>query len=216
MDIRDLKVGDKVFIRKDLIHLCTYGKETFNSYIMPTGLLTVESVFPTCEFITVKGGLSSNYSSEMIDWEKTKELNQCEFRADIERMISESGTFKKIIQSGDSKKETTKGITYDGTEIIVKNNGEENDIEKAVMLLMLKQRGVTYSDVKREVEKVKVKWEPKQDEKYYWINEYLEINWNVWEAHPIDKLYLGCGNCFGTREEAGEKLEKIKEVLKGE
>mgnify|MGYP001358279177 CR=1 FL=1 len=69
---------------------------------------------------------------------------------------------------------------------------------------------------KREVEKVKVKWEPKIDKRYYWINKHLEIDWYTWEGDRCDRKLLESGNCFKTKEDAEEKLEKIKEVLKGE
>ena len=84
------------------------------------------------------------------------------------------------------------------------------------MMLILKSAGITYVDVKKEVEKVKVKWIPKQGEKYYYIKTTGDVDFLYWDGHSHDNGRLTFNNCFRTREEAEEKLDKIKEILKGE
>lgn len=202
MDIKDLKVGDKVYIREDLKNGFTYGNRGFIDE-MDKGLLEVSFVSIGNTLIQVHGNPFCDYTPEMIDWEKTRVLNN-------------SSCFKEITQSGENRNETTKAVTHDGREIIVKNNNEKNDVEKAVMLLMLKKIGFTYGDVKREVEKVKVKWRPAENDRYYYIREIGDISSCFWSELSWDYYRFVFNNCFKTKEEAEEKLEKIKEVLKGE
>lgn len=207
MNINDLKVGDVVYIREDLEAYKRYGKRAFVSRMLygEQEICKVnydEQIFEIEAEENEKWFSKFDYTPEMIDWEKTRKIREMDF--------------KEIIQYGERRNEITKGVTYGGKEIVAKNNREENDIEKVVMLLMLKSVGITYGDVKKEVEKVKVKWVPQLDEKYYFINKYLEIDWYVWEGHSVDKMLFKRDNCFETRKDAKEKLEKIKEILKGE
>ena len=203
MKLKDLKVGDMVFIREDLEPGTIYCGQMY-VYDMGNGVKQVKNIYSDKSF-TVIGGNCYLYASEMIDWEKTRKLqnNNCY-------------DFAKITQFVENGKEETVALTNNGKEFAVTNNDKENDIEKAVMMLMLKSLGVTYGDVKKEAEKVKVKWVPKKGEKYYWINYRLEINWFIWEGLWADRDLFKCGNCFETREEAEGKLEKIKEILRGE
>ena len=220
MKLKDLKVGDVVYIREDVNKLEKWA----NKYDEPrlTGVQQIFKVDYDNERFKIIGELDmaliirNSYTVEMVDWEKTRDLKINESWENIKRAISGGSTFKEISQSGESGNETTKAIGYDLREITVKNNGEENDIEKAVMLLMLKSLGVTYSDVKREVEKVK--WEPIAGEQFYYISTTpaLKVRAVTYFTDSALKDMTDVGNCFRTREEAEEKLEKVKEILKGE
>ena len=215
MNIKDLKVRDNVFIREDLWIGKRYGSAYFVKG-MKHGVQRIRFIDRDEKGFAIIESSSFRYTPEMIDWDKTRDLKINESWENVKRTISGGSKFKEISQSGKSGNETTKAIGYDLREITVKNNGEENDIEKAVMLLMLKQNGFTYGDVKREVEKVKVKWVPQLDEKYYYINTSGKVDFIYWKGHSIDTGRLEFNNCFETRKEAEEKLEKMKEILKGE
>ena len=202
MDIKDLKVGDVIYIREDLVDWEIYDALIYYPK-MRTGMVKVKHVLT--DYFKVQDEVDYLYNTKMVDWDKTKELKNLSW-------------FKEITQFGESGNETTKAITYDGREIIVKNNNEENDVEKAVMLLMLKQRGVTYTDVKREVEKVKVKWRPAIGEQFYYISTTPTIKARAltYFTEGALKEMTDAGNYFRTKEDAEEKIEKIKEILKGE
>lgn len=218
MKIKDLKVGDAIYIREDLEVGKRYGSAYFTEY-MKQGvqrIMSIDSAEEDFNIVSKTDSFRYHYTTEMVDWEKTRILKLNESCENIKKVIRVDSIFKEITQSGESGNEITKAVTHDGREITVKNNNEENDAEKAVMLLMLKQLGITYGDVKKEVEKVKVKWVPKDGEKYYWINYRLEINWFIWEGLWADRDLFKCGNCFETREVAEGKLEKIRGILKGE
>lgn len=216
MNIKNLKVGDKVFIKKGLVPGKYYG---VTSYVesMEQGWCEVLEIFSKSGTFSVKTdngnswGFLYDYTPEMVDWERTNFVKET-----LEEVTSKRRVFKYIKQTGAPGAEITKGVTYGGKEIVVKNNREENDPEKAVMLLMLKARGVTYSDIKEETKKVKVKRVPKQGEKYYYIKTTGDVDFLYWDGHSHDNGRLAFNNCFRTREEAKEKLEKIKEVLRGE
>ena len=81
MNIRDLKVGDKVFIREDLEYCKCYGKRTFDSKM----LNGVQKIFmidydnQTFEIEAEKNKqwfLRFDYTPEMIDWEKTIKIRR--------------------------------------------------------------------------------------------------------------------------------------------
>lgn len=201
MDIKDLKVGDMVFIREDLEHSACYGSYMYIN-TMGSGIKQIQYIYRV-EGFSVVCGKGCRYTSEMVDWGKTAKLNNLSY-------------FKEIKQFGESGNEITKAVTDDGKEIIVKNNNEENDVEKAVMLLMLKRHGFTYGDVKKEVEKVKVKWIPKIHEECYTILGSCVVMRTSYSKNREDAVRLSIGNYFKTREEAERKAEEIKEVLKGE
>ena len=202
MAITDLRAGDKVFIREDLEHGEIYQGVLYVNG-MGSGVMRIKHMHPSGIFFSIPcKGHFLHYSKEMIDWEKTRKIREIEF--------------KEIVQCGECGNEITKATMHNGRKITVKNSNEENDVEKAVMLLMLKARGFTYSDIKKEVEKVKVKWKPTEDDRYYYIREIGDVSSCFWNELSWDYYRFDFNNCFKTIEEAEEKLEKIKEVLKGE
>ena len=77
MDIKDLKAGDKVFIREDLKDGVAYGDSVFFNE-MAKGLLEVSYVSIECSFIQARGNSFYGYTPEMIDWDKTIRLRWME------------------------------------------------------------------------------------------------------------------------------------------
>lgn len=225
MNIKDLKVGDAIYIREDLEVGKRYGSAYFTEY-MKQGvqrIMAINSAEEDFNIVSKTDSFRCRYTTEMVDWEKTRglKINESWERINeswesVKKAIKGDGTFKEITQFGESGNEITKAIGCDGKEIIVKNNNEENDVEKAVMLLMLKQQGFTYSDIKREVEKVKVKWIPKLYEECYTILGSCIVMRTSFSTNREDAERLSIGNYFKTREEAERKAEEIKKVLKGE
>lgn len=216
MNNKNLKVGDKVFIKEGLVPGKYYGAMTYERN-MVQGWCEVLKIFNINGTFSVKTDNGNSweviyyYTPEMVDWERTNFVKET-----LEEVTSKRRVFKYIKQTGAPGAEITKGVTYGGKEIVVKNNREENDPEKATMLLMLKARGVTYSDIKEEAKKVEYKWDPAKNEQYYFINGFLTVRYEEWSESIFDKKRFRDGNCFRTREEAEKKLEKIKEILKGE
>ena len=56
----------------------------------------------------------------------------------------------------------------DGQEIkVVRSHGDEEDLEKAVMMCLLKRLWHSYSDVKKLQSKISREWKPVHGETYY-------------------------------------------------
>lgn len=192
MTIKDLKVGMKVWIRKDLKVGESYGNDTF---VKPmehlTGLQKITEIGDTTIKVSNEGWFLNN---AMIDWEKTKKLNiMCE-------------------------------LTYDGTTLegqingkeikVIKSPEDKEDLEKAIMMGILKSLGYNYGDVKKLQSEIKKVWRPKFMEKYYYIASNLEVNYIYNDGYSIDERRIQVGNCFKTEEEAEKKVVEIIRVLK--
>lgn len=73
MNIKDLKVGDKVFIREDLIHLQEYGNDVYRKS-KGSGEKTIDWFHNDNKDTFVTEENNCYYTVEMIDWEKTREI----------------------------------------------------------------------------------------------------------------------------------------------
>ena len=73
MNIKDLKVGDKVFIREDLEPGEIYGDYMYMGG-MCSGAQQIKSISRDCENFKVFSSFDYFYTPEMIDWDKTEEL----------------------------------------------------------------------------------------------------------------------------------------------
>lgn len=64
-------------------------------------------------------------------------------------------------------------------------------------------------------EEVDDRWEPELGDRYYYIDEVGSIcGGKSYEGWFSDRARLTFGNCFPTREKAGEARDRIKELLK--
>lgn len=66
-----------------------------------------------------------------------------------------------------------------------------------------------------------VKWKPKEGEEYYYVrdcefNKDLVVRRTEWECTDWDERKYRIGNCYKTREEAGQALERVLKAYKGE
>ena len=196
MTFKDLRKGMKVFIRDDLKVCEEYGGCYFSDEMQVlTGQQTIEDFSKLNHNFRLKGDGCWWFAPEMIDWEKTEKIN---------------------------KKETR--LTYDGTTLEGQINGKEikvtrsdkdkEDLEKAVMMALLKSLGVTYVDVKDLKNKVKTTWRPQENEKYYYIMSNLEVNCGYNDGYSIDKRRIQVGNCFKTEDEAEKKAAEVRELFR--
>lgn len=196
MDVKDLKVGDKVYIRKDLKAFANYGDDIFMPD-MQTGLQEVD--VEANEFsnkIKVANDIFY-YTTQMIDWKKTSKLN------------------KKYIKNIKPIKPTYDGTTLSlGDLKVTRHIDDKEDLEKAVMMLLLKKEGYNFGDVRRIVKNTKVKWIPKDGQEFFFItytgNISSDVYYGAWNVH--EQLYK-LGNCFKTKEEAKAKAEQIMRIL---
>ena len=196
MTIKDLKVGMKVWIRDDLKVGMEYGGCYFAAEMQVlTRQQTIEDFSKLNHNFRLKGDVCWWFAPEMIDWEKTEKIN---------------------------KKETR--LTYDGTTLKGQINGKEikvtrsdkdkEDLEKAVMMALLKSFGVTYVDVKDLKNKVKTPWRPQEDEKYYFVTSRGSVAYTYNYNSSVDKESFDFGNCFRTEEEAEKKAIEVGKIFK--
>lgn len=192
MKFEDLKAGDKVYIREDLKVHEIYGGFMFMENMLK-GKQEIVWILDESNFL-IKGE-PFIYTSKMIDWEKTSRLNE---------------KYVKNIKP-----------TYDGTTLslgdlkVTRHRDDKEDLEKAVMMLLLKKEGYSFGDVRRVVKNTKVKWVPKDGQKFFFItspgNISSDVYYEAWSIHEELRVF---GNCFRTEEEAEKKLEQIRKLLK--
>lgn len=193
MTIKDLKIGMKVFIREDLEVGGKYGNNIFTEDMKDlTGL----------QQVTIIGnkaiGFGKKYwrfTSEMIDWDKTERLNKKE---------------TELVYDG-----TTLEGQINGKEIkVVRSSEDEEDLEKAVMMGLLKSFGYSFSDVKRLQSKVKKVWKPKFNQIYYYVGPHGEVKPTRNFDYDFDKKIFEARNYFKTKEEAEQKAFEFRKLFK--
>lgn len=199
MKQRNLKVGDKVYIRGDLMNGATYGNFVYIDS-MKSGVMIVNNVFDFGEFpvFTVDGRLHGVlYSYEMVDWEKTSKLN------------------KKYVKNIKPIKPTYDGTTLSFGDLkVTRHIDDKEDLEKAVMMLLLKKEGYNFGDVRRIVKNTKNRWIPKHSEPYYYINAEFNVAATIFiKNNTFDEAKVDANNCFKTREKAEEKSRLMKKIL---
>ena len=59
---------------------------------------------------------------------------------------------------------------------------------------------------------IKLPWKPKVDEKF-WTVENDGVYINTWDNDMSDFMYLKCGNCFRTKEEAEANADRIRKEI---
>lgn len=131
-------------------------------------------------------------NNTMIDWEKTIEENGI--------LIYDGTTLKGQINGKEIK--------------VVRSDKDKEDLEKAVMMCLLKSLGYNYDDVKKLQSKIKKEWRPKYREKYYYIMSNLEVNCGYNDDYSMDNRRIQVGNCFETVEEAEKKVIEVKGLFR--
>lgn len=198
-NIGDLKDYNKIYIRGDLFYGRMYGGDKYVPG-MRKGVNTVRCVSDSCleKGVRIYEDEIYRYTPEMIDWEKTAALNKKTPKKDISDITP----------------------TYDGTTIcwngikVVRDDRHDEDLEKAVMMLLLKKEGYYFSDIKNVIKKTKIKWVPMERERFYYINDTGKVSSDSYvKDFAIHELFIKFGNCFKTKEEAMVKLEQAKELL---
>ena len=76
------------------------------------------------------------------------------------------------------------------------------------------ERSQAYHFIKEFYKEIKLpKWKPKYEEHYYRINCKGAVVETTWYVTQDEEICYKFGNCFRTKEEAEEAINKIKEVL---
>ena len=100
-----------------------------------------------------------------------------------------------------------------GTECYIEETGH-----------MVPCRGISYTIVHKDqlkknpniltdwFEEIKesTRWEPEENQKYYFLNSDGYVYNNIWAGDSIDRGRFEIGNCFQTKEEAEKAVEYLK------
>jgi len=60
-----------------------------------------------------------------------------------------------------------------------------------------------------------MKWKPKVGERYWFIDFRFASSF-CWRSNGFDRRNCREGNCFRTKKEATQALQRVKKALKGE
>lgn len=58
------------------------------------------------------------------------------------------------------------------------------------------------------------RWRAKDGEKYYFVSDCLDVDFNSEDSDEYDDSYYAAGNYFKTEEAASRAAEKIRKILK--
>ncbi len=62
----------------------------------------------------------------------------------------------------------------------------------------------------------KTKWKPEEGERYYFVDEMMDVQSYHYESADLDNFLITAGNCFKTQEEAHEMAAKFRKVLQND
>lgn len=115
----------------------------------------------------------------------------------------------KLVYDGKTLSNVSNGI------IVTRHESEPEDLEKAVMMYLLKDLGYTYTDVHKVLESVEFKWYPKDGEDFFYITSEGDIIPQNYDSKSIRHINICTfGNYFKTEEDASNARSKILNVFK--
>ena len=84
--------------------------------------------------------------------------------------------------------------------------------EKQFLFDEMKEQGLRWNADKKCIEQFR--WRAELGERYYFFDEFLEVQFTIEDETEDNDIYWGIGNYFKTKEDAESALLKVKELLK--
>ena len=142
------KVGDKVWLRDDLKVDECYGSRYWNNTMLTNKIVTIEDCIDTIHLYYVKEGLCG-YTDEMIDHEKTTELNRQKVKVKP-ISLSQASTYKTSTPITPVKPDAEYTL-YDYLPKQVLNNKEQQSLIKLIEHLkqITKEFELTLENIKK-------------------------------------------------------------------
>lgn len=77
--------------------------------------------------------------------------------------------------------------------------------------------GISYTNKEDAVNKIESIFSsfPSAGDIYYYIGATLDVYWDTWDDHEIDKKRLAIGNIYKTKEDASIALDRVIKAYKG-
>lgn len=183
-----------------------------NGTIVVKSATGIEHTFTNASVVSVNNGaiiIESEWKPKKGELIKLTGCNTdcyCIYRRCEENYIYDYG-FKKIADSTlhtkiDDLSWCTVGVTV--SPVTLEEQKEFDDF--------CKSQGKLWN--KETLQWEKYKWEPRQGEKYYYINTLGEVACTTNNILDLDPDRIKYGNCFSTKEQAKKVAEKLKEFFK--
>ena len=125
------------------------------------------------------------------------------------------GIFKEFDPYGHTDYATlTESDTYINQRAWVNANiRPATDAEKQRLFDALAKKGKRWNPETKQIEDLP-RWRAKIGEKYYFISDCLDVDFNSEDSDEYDDSYYAAGNYFKTEEAASRAAEKIRKILK--
>ena len=84
--------------------------------------------------------------------------------------------------------------------------------EQKLLFMKLKEQGLRWNAEEKKIEKIS--WQPKNGERYYFVNAFCEVGNIVCFENHIDEALEKIYNQFRTEEQAKKSAEAVRETLR--
>ena len=124
------------------------------------------------------------------------------------------GIFKKYDSIGHEEYVTyVDDLLFNETGWLNDNVRPATDDEKQRLFDALAKEGKRWNAETKQIENLP-RWRAKIGEKYYFVGDCLDVDFNSENSDKFDDSYYAAGNYFKTEEAAERAAEKIRKILK--
>ena len=125
-----------------------------------------------------------------------------------------TGIFKKYDSIGHEEYVTyVDDLFFNETGWLNDNVRPATDAEKQRLFDTLAKKGKRWNPETKQIDDLP-RWRAKKGEKYYFVSDCLDVDFNSEDSDEYDDSYYEAGNYFKTEEAAERAAEKIRKILK--
>ena len=125
-----------------------------------------------------------------------------------------TGIFKKYDSIGHEEYVTyVDNLFFNETGWLNDNVRPATDAEKQRLFDALAKEGKRWNPETKQIEDLP-RWRAKDGEKYYFVSDCMDVDFNSEDSDEYDDSYYAAGNYFKTEEAASRAAEKIRKILK--
>lgn len=125
-----------------------------------------------------------------------------------------TGIFKKYDSIGHEEYVTyVDDLFFNETGWLNDNVRPATDAEKQRLFDALAKKGKRWNPETKQIDDLP-RWRAKEGERYYFVSDCLDVDFNSEDSDEYDDSYYAAGNYFKTEEAASRAAEKIRKILK--
>lgn len=125
-----------------------------------------------------------------------------------------TGIFKKYDSIGHEEYVTyVDDLFFNETGWLNDNVRPATDAEKQRLFDALAKKGKRWNPETKQIDDLP-RWRAKEGERYYFVSDCLDVDFNSEDSDEYDDSYYAAGNYFKTEEAAERAAEKIRKILK--